>query len=65
MSILAPIIGAFQMGPRKQNADFLENGSSSFEYILAIYVNHLPKYEFTDHIFRIYQVTNTFVSKLT
>jgi hypothetical protein len=31
MNILAPKIGALQMGPRTQNYDFLENGSDAFD----------------------------------
>jgi hypothetical protein len=32
-----------EMVPRKQNDDFLENGSNDFDYISVIYRDHLPK----------------------
>jgi hypothetical protein len=31
MNILASKVGALQMGPKKQNGDFLENGSNDFD----------------------------------
>jgi hypothetical protein len=42
-NILAPKTGALQMCPKKQNGDFLENGSNDFEHILVSYGDHLPK----------------------
>jgi hypothetical protein len=33
MKILAPKIGAIEMGPKTQNGDFLEDGFNHFDYI--------------------------------
>jgi hypothetical protein len=37
MNILHPKNGALQMGPKKQNGNFLENGSNDSDEISLIY----------------------------
>jgi hypothetical protein len=43
MNILAPKIGALQMGPKVQNGDSHENFSYDFNYISVIYGEQLRK----------------------
>jgi hypothetical protein len=52
MNIPAPKIGALEMGPKTQNCDILENGSSNLNEIVVIYGDHLPKYDCVGDIFR-------------
>jgi hypothetical protein len=43
MDILVPKTGVLQICPEIQNGDFIENDSNDFNYISAIYRDHLPK----------------------
>jgi hypothetical protein len=36
MNILAPKRGTLQMGPQKQNGDFVENGFDNFDHMSEI-----------------------------
>jgi hypothetical protein len=43
VNILAPNIGYFQMGPQKQNLDYLKNDYNDFDHISIIYRDNRHK----------------------
>jgi hypothetical protein len=43
MSIIPPKIGALQMDPKTQSANFLQDSSEDFKYISLIYGQNRPK----------------------
>jgi hypothetical protein len=49
--MLAPEIEVLQMGLKKRNTTFLENGSTNFDYVLVVYGDHLRKYKFIGSMF--------------